>query len=106
MPGFQLHGERNTPRTLLLLGVAALAFSLAQTTLVPAFPELERGLHTDASGVAGTLTGSPVAAAVFTPIMGRLGDMFGKRRLLVVSLVAFTLGSVVAALTATLWIVV
>ena len=98
--------ERHSTRTLLLLGVAALAFSLAQTTLVPAFPELERGLHTDTSGVAWTLTGYLVAAAVFTPIMGRLGDMFGKRRLLVVSLVFFTLGSVVAALTADLWIVV
>ena len=47
-----------------------------------------------------------MAAAVFTPLMGRLGDMFGKRRLLVVSLLAFATGSVVAAVSASLWIVV
>src|SRR4051794_7427034 len=65
-----------------------------------------RALDTDESGVTWTLTGYLVAAAVFTPLMGRLGDMFGKRRLLVISLLAFAAGSVVAAVSASLWIVV
>src|SRR4051794_10929860 len=98
--------RQHTTRTLLILGVAALAFALAQTTVVPAIPELMRALDTDESGVSWTLTGYLVAAAVFTPLMGRLGDMFGKRRLLVVSLLAFAAGSVVAAVSASLWIVV
>ena len=86
--------------------MAALAFALAQTTVIPAIPELMRALDTDESGVTWTLTGYLVAAAVFTPLMGRLGDMFGKRRLLVISLLAFATGSVVAAVSASLWIVV
>jgi len=89
--------RQHTTRTLLILGVAALAFALAQTTVIPAIPELMRALDTDESGVTLTLTGYLVAAAVFTPLMGRLGDMFGKRRLLVISLLAFATGSVVAA---------
>src|SRR5690348_11042100 len=93
-------------RTLLILGLSALAYALAQTTLVPALPDLMRGLHTDQSGVTWTLTSYLVAAAVFTPMLGRLGDIFGKRRLLVVSLAAFALGSVVAALSSHLWVVV
>ena len=96
----------HTSRTLLILGLAALAFALGQTTLIPALPELARGLHTDASGVTWTLTGYLVAAAVFTPLVGRLGDIFGKRRLLVVALAAFALGSVVSAVSSELWIVV
>ncbi len=96
----------HTTRTLLILGVAALAFALAQTTVVPAIPELMRALHTDESGVTWTLTGYLVAAAVFTPLVGRLGDIFGKRRLLVVALVAFAAGSVVSAVSAQLWVVV
>ena len=101
------HNDRpHTTRTLLILGVAALAFALAQTTLVPALPELMRALDTDESGVSWTLTGYLVAAAVFTPLVGRLGDMYGKRRMLVVSLLAFSAGSVVAAVSASLWIVV
>ncbi|HET8951589.1 MAG TPA: MFS transporter [Solirubrobacteraceae bacterium] len=91
--------ERPHPmRSLLILSVAALAFALAQTTLIPALGELARELDTDASGVAWTLTGYLLSAAVCTPIFGRLGDMFGKRRLLVISLGVFAGGSVVAAL--------
>lgn len=103
----QTHSDRpHTTRTLLILGVAALAFALAQTTLLPALPALMRALHTDASGVTWTLTGYLVAAAVFTPLVGRLGDIYGKRRLLVIALLAFAVGSIVAALSADLWIVV
>jgi EmrB/QacA subfamily drug resistance transporter len=91
--------ERPHPlRSLLILSVAALAFALAQTTLIPALGELAGELHTDASGVAWTLTGYLLSAAVCTPIFGRLGDMFGKRRLLVISLGVFAAGSVVSAI--------
>jgi MFS family permease len=95
-----------TTRTLLVLGLAALAFALAQTTLIPALPDLARALHTDAAGVTWTLTAYLVAAAVCTPLVGRLGDIYGKRRLLVITLLAFAAGSIVAALSANLWIVV
>src|SRR6266540_5741638 len=95
----------HTTRTLLILGTAALAFALAQTTLIPALPDLMRGLNTNESGVTWTLTAYLVAAAVFTPLVGRLGDMFGKRRLLVIALLAFAAGSVIAAISASLWVV-
>ena len=73
-------------RSLLILSLAALAFALAQTMLIPALTELAKSLNTDASGVAWTVTAYLLAAAVCTPVFGRLGDMFGKRRLLVVAL--------------------
>jgi EmrB/QacA subfamily drug resistance transporter len=85
-------------RSLLILSTAALAFALAQTTLIPALGDLKTQLHTDSSGVAWTLTGYLIAAAIFTPLFGRLGDMFGKRRMLVLSLGAFVVGSIVAGL--------
>src|SRR5215211_7855737 len=93
-------------RSLLILGGAALAFSLAQTMLIPALGELTHRLDTDASGIAWVLTGYLLAAAVATPIAGRLGDMFGKRRLLVISLGVFGFGSAVAALGSALELVV
>jgi EmrB/QacA subfamily drug resistance transporter len=100
------HDRPHPTRTLLVLGLAALAFALAQTTLVPAIPELQGSLHTDESGVTWTLTGYLLSAAVFTPVVGRLGDIYGKRRLLVISLAAFAIGSAFSALTASLWLVV
>src|SRR5215207_6604312 len=100
------HSRPHPMRSLLILSTSALAFSLAQTMLIPALGELTRRLDTDASGIAWVLTGYLLAAAVATPIAGRLGDMFGKRRMLVVSLAVFTAGSLVAALGATLETVV
>ena len=101
------HHDRPHPmRSLLILSSAALAFSLAQTMLIPALGELTYQLDTDASGIAWVLTGYLLAAAVATPVAGRLGDMFGKRRLLVLSLLAFGLGSAVAALGSSLEVVV
>jgi EmrB/QacA subfamily drug resistance transporter len=106
-PHLLAHDDRPHPnRSLLILSIAALAFALAQTTLIPALGELKDRLATDASGVAWTLTGYLIAAAVFTPLFGRLGDMFGKRRMLVVSLGFFAAGSVVSALGDTLEVVV
>jgi MFS family permease len=93
-------------RTLLILSGAALSFALAQTSLVPAIEALIRAFHTDAAGVAWTLTGYLAAAAVFTPVFGRLGDMFGKKRMLVVALALFAAGNLLAALGDSLEIVV
>jgi EmrB/QacA subfamily drug resistance transporter len=99
--------DRRSPTwTLLILSVSALAYALAQTTVVPAIPDLMRGLHTDESGVTWTLTGYLIAAAVATPVVGRLGDIYGKRRMLVVALIAFGAGSILAAVSSQLWLVV
>src|SRR3954462_5540948 len=93
-------------RSLMILAVAGLAFSLAQTTVIPALGELKTRLGTDETGAAWTLTGYLLAAAVATPVAGRLGGMFGKRRMLVISLLAFGAGSVVSALGDSLGVVV
>jgi EmrB/QacA subfamily drug resistance transporter len=85
-------------RSLAILGLAALSFALAQTTLIPALADLIEEFHTDATGIAWVLTGYLISAAIFTPIFGRLGDMFGKRRLLVIALFTFAAGSAVSAL--------
>src|SRR4051812_4350598 len=93
-------------RSLIVLGTAALSFALAQTSLIPAIGELIGTFHTDAAGVAWTLTGYLASAAVFTPVFGRLGDMFGKQRMLVIALAIFAAGNVLAAAAGSLGIVV
>ncbi len=99
--------ERSHPtRSLLILSTAAMSFALAQTSIIPAIGELIRAFDTDAAGVAWTLTGYLVCAAVFTPIFGRLGDMFGKKRMLVIALAVFAAGNLLAALGASLEVVV
>lgn len=84
--------------------VAVLAFggivvSLMQTLVIPIVPELPRLLDAPASDTAWAVTATLLAAAVATPMTGRLGDMYGKRRMLLVSLVMLVAGSVTAALS-------
>ncbi|MEV6588253.1 MFS transporter [Streptomyces acidicola] len=90
------------PRANLV--VVALAFggivvSLMQTLVIPIVPELPQLLNAPASDTAWAVTATLLAAAVATPVMGRLGDMYGKRRMLLVSLVMLIAGSVTAALS-------
>lgn len=84
--------------TFAVLALAGMTFSLLQSLVAPALPEIQRDLHTSATAVAWILTAYLLSASVLTPIVGRLGDMFGKERTLVAVLVVLSLGTLLAAL--------
>ncbi|WP_053227725.1 MFS transporter [Solirubrobacter soli] len=97
------HETRQAPgRTLLILGVGTLGFVLAQTTVIPALGDLQKELGASATGIAWMVTAYLLVASIATPIFGRLGDMFGKERLLAISLALFAVGSIVCALSSSL----
>ncbi|MFJ4782245.1 MFS transporter [Streptomyces sp. NPDC088794] len=81
-----------------VLALAGIVVSLMQTLVIPIVPELPTLLHASASNTAWAVTATLLAAAVATPVVGRLGDMIGKRRMLLVSIVLLVAGSVVCAL--------
>jgi EmrB/QacA subfamily drug resistance transporter len=83
--------------TLALLTVAGISFAVMQTLVVPALPHFQREFGTSASWVAWIATGFLVSSSVLTPILGKLGDAFGKERLLVISLAIFGCASLAAA---------
>src|ERR1700712_4272686 len=85
--------------TLAILAIGALAFALAQTTVIPALTAMQHAFGTSTSGITWMVSAYFLAASVATPVLGRLGDMFGKERFLAVSLGAFAVGSVVCALS-------
>ncbi|MFC9283895.1 MFS transporter [Streptomyces collinus] len=82
-----------------VLALAGITVSLMQTLVIPIVPELPVYLHASASNAAWAVTATLLAAAVATPVAGRLGDMFGKRRMLLTSLLLLVAGSVVCALS-------
>jgi predicted MFS family arabinose efflux permease len=84
---------------LVVVGLGALVVSLAQSVLVPVLGILPAKLNTSAGNVSWLLTSTLLVAAVSVPIMGRLGDMFGKRRMLLVAVGALTFGSLITAVT-------
>ncbi|TIH39978.1 MFS transporter [Subtercola vilae] len=70
-----------------------------QTLVTPIVPELPQLLNTTASNSTWVLTATLLSAAITTPISGRLGDMFGKRRLVLVLLALLLAGSIVSAVS-------
>ena len=82
-----------TTRTLLPLAGAALAYSLAQTMVIPALPELQAEFHANPADATWLLTAFLLTSSVATPLLGRLGDMHGKERWLLISLAIFGVGS-------------
>ncbi len=81
---------------VLVLGVTA--YSLLQSLVIPALKTIRLDLHTSQNTVTWVVTAYLLSASIFTPIMGRIGDVIGKERMLVVTLAGLTLGSIVAAL--------
>ncbi len=100
--------ERRTHHwvTFAVLAVAVGSFALMQSLTVPVLPRIATELDTDQSTVTWVLTAYLLSASVFTPILGRVGDAVGKKRMLVVSLLMLSLGSLVAALAPTIEVMV
>jgi EmrB/QacA subfamily drug resistance transporter len=88
--------------TFAVLATAVAAYALLQSLVIPVLGTIQVGLHTTQSNVTWVLTAYLLSASVFTPIVGRLGDMFGKGRYLVVALVALSVGSLISALAGSL----
>jgi EmrB/QacA subfamily drug resistance transporter len=83
-----------------------MAYAVSQTMVAPALPAIQKDLNTTTTGVTWVLTVYLLTASIATPILGRLGDMFGKERMLVWVLVGFGAGSLVAALSHTIGVLV
>ena len=71
---------------LAVLSLGGISYALLQSLVVPALPEIQSSLHTSESAVGWVLTAFLLSASVATPIIGRLGDMYGKERLLMIVL--------------------
>ncbi len=84
---------------VLVLALCGTAVSLMQTLVVPLLPDFPRLLGTTPDNAAWLVTVTLLTSAVATPILSRLADMHGKRRMIVVSLVALLLGSLLGALS-------
>ena len=88
----------NTSLVVLFLSLGGLAFAVLQSLVAPALPVIGRELHASTDDIAWVLTAYLLAASVLTPILGRLGDIVGKRKVLLIVLVVLAAGTLLAAL--------
>jgi EmrB/QacA subfamily drug resistance transporter len=95
--------DRTHPNlTLAVLALGGLSYAMLSSLVVPALPTMQHELHTTETGITWLLTGYLLAASVGTAIIGRLGDMYGKERLLLATLLILIFGTLLAALTSSL----
>ena len=101
--------EEPKTRPNLILGVlllAGLAYAVLSSAVIPALPTIQRDLHTTETGVTWLLTGFLLSASVGTSIIGRLGDMYGKERLLLWTLLVLAAGTLLAAVASSLTVLI
>jgi EmrB/QacA subfamily drug resistance transporter len=92
--------------TFAVLLVAVSAYSLLQSLVSPVLPTIQHSLHTSQQTVTWVLTSYLLAASVATPIVGRIGDMRGKKKALVAVLAALALGTLLGALASSIWVMI
>ena len=66
---------------IVVLSLGALDFGLEQSLIIPALPALAEHYGASLDAIAWMVTGFVLASIVAIPLVGRLGDMFGKRRM-------------------------
>src|SRR4051794_31184643 len=93
-------------QTFGVLSAAAAAFALMQSLVTPVLPTIQHDLHTDAGTVTWVLTAWLLAASVATPLMGRIADMIGKERALLIALGAIAVGCLIAALAPSIGVLI
>src|ERR1700740_2001003 len=79
---------------------------MLSSAVAPALPPIQRDLHTSENGVAWVLTAYLLSASVGTAIIGRLGDMYGKERLLLWTLAVLGAGTLLAGVAGSLGLLI
>jgi MFS family permease len=96
----QQRAQRQSDSQLLtVLILAGIASGLMQAILFPAVPAIRREYHLSEETASWLVTAFLLTTAVCTPIFGRLGDIHGRRRMLLAALLALNVGIVLAAVT-------
>jgi EmrB/QacA subfamily drug resistance transporter len=92
--------------TFAVLAMGIGAYALLQSLVIPVLTTVQHQLHTTQDAVTWVLTAYLLSASIMTPILGRVGDMTGKKRVFVVALVALAVGSLLAALAPSIGVMI
>jgi MFS family permease len=98
--------RRAARATLAVLTLDAVAYALLQSSVTPAVPQIQRSLHASPTASAWVITAFLLTAAIATPIAGRLGDVHGKQRVLTLVLALMVAGTLLAAVSRSLGVLI
>jgi len=81
-----------------VLLISVTSFGLLQGLVLPILSIIKQDLHTTQANATWVLTAFLLSASIATPILGRIGDQVGRKRLLVITLLALSLGCILAGI--------
>jgi EmrB/QacA subfamily drug resistance transporter len=99
-------GRAHYQVTFAVLAMGVAAFALLQSLVIPVLTTVQQQLHTTQSAVTWVLTAYLLSASIMTPILGRIGDMKGKERVFVATLIALAAGSLLAAIASSITVMI
>lgn len=88
-------------RTVAVLAIGGIVVAMTQTLVVPIVASLPTIFDAPASDTSWIITITLLVGAISTPVSGRLGDLYGKKRMILLSLAPLALGSAVCAVATT-----
>jgi len=83
-------------KILAILSLLATMVMYAETMLIPAIPDLIKDFNTSYSMSSWILTAYLVSGAVMTPIAGKLSDIYGKKKILLIIMTIYVVGVSIA----------
>jgi EmrB/QacA subfamily drug resistance transporter len=92
--------------TFAVLAMGVAAYALLQSLVIPVLTTVQHELHTSQGTATWVLTAYLLSASVMTPILGRIGDMTGKKRVFVATLIALAAGSLLAAVASSIGVLI
>jgi MFS family permease len=96
--------ELRRPHVVLgSLWFASIVYSFQQNMVITALPTLKQDLHASTTWITWIATGTMLMSVVATPIIGKLADQYGKRRMMLVSLGVLLAASIGATAADSLW---
>ncbi len=106
MSGKDADRDRTHPNvTLAVLSAGGMSYALLQSAVAPALPDFQKALGASETQTAWILTSYLLSASVATPIIGRLGDIHGKKRVLVAVLAMLGVGTFISAIGSSLGVI-
>jgi predicted MFS family arabinose efflux permease len=94
------------PLAIVIVTIGAFVYSMLQSLVIPALTTIQRDLHTSETASTWVVSSLLLSTAIATPILGRLGDMFGRSYMLVVSLGSLAVGCVLSALASNIGLLI
>ncbi|MGV9273709.1 MFS transporter [Streptomyces griseosporeus] len=91
-------------RALIVLGTAQFLMVLDTSVMNVSISQLVEDFDTEVTAIQAVITLYALVMAAFMLIGGRLGDILGRRRMFLVGLVVYGVGSALTAAAPTLWV--